>query len=130
MKGRPPKTNAQHALSGSNNGRIGETVSLDLKDPHIPPSHLSEDAQKQWRLIVPSISAGEADRVILCVLCTCLSRFYNEKVDSNGSQIVDEKERRSLTKTILDISDKFGMNPLSRQRSGISKKQLGVKQRP
>ncbi len=129
-RGRPRKTDAELSLAGSKNAKINQQTTGELLNPSIPPPHLSPDAARQWIHVVPSISAGEADRMILCVLCECLARFYNFKVDAKDNPIVDEKERRSLTKTILDISDKFGMNPLSRQRSGISKKQLGVKQRP
>lgn len=136
--GRPRKSNAEHELSGSKNGRVEQIESDELKNPDIPPPFLTDEAQRQWLHFVPNGKWGEMDRMILCILSTLLAKFYNEKVYGDespqiirGQPVVSEESRERITKQIMDISDKLGMNPLSRQRSGISlKKTGGIKTRP
>lgn len=130
---RQRKTNEEKELSGSKNTMRDQITSGELKEPQIPPPWMPTEAQRYWHHIVPTIEACEADRMILAILCTLNARFYNEKTYSEGPRlgecIVTEESRERITKQIMDISDKFGMNPLSRSRSGINKKTMGVKQR-
>ncbi len=134
MKGRPNKPNCELELSGSKNKRLGGIESSPLELATLPPGYLSSGAQRQWLLVVPPLaSAGiaqESDRMVLSLLCDCLARFYDNTVGEDKRPLIDERERSKILKQIIDISDKFGMNPLARSRSGVSKKTLGVKQRP
>lgn len=132
-RGRPRLPNSAHDLSGSKNARDDQITSGAMKYPDIPPVYLSDEAMKHWCTIVPGLVASEvakeADRSVLAMLCASLARFHDWTVNAENLPIVSELERRNLGKTILEISDRFGLTPLSRARSGISKKVSGVKQR-
>ncbi len=132
--GRPPVSNQKHGLTGSRNQRFDQIESGDLKDYFLPPFYLSDSAKVHWLAIVPGLvaqgTAKEADRTLLAMLCSQLARFHDTSVKSDGSPIIEEIERRNICKNIVELSDRFGMSPLSRSRSGISKKVSGIKQRP
>jgi len=132
--GRPRKPNEDHELTGSRNAKFGQIESGELKYPEIPPDYISEAAKLHWIAIVPELvaqkTAKEADRTLLAMLCSQLARFHDNTVKSDSSPSVTEIERRNIVKNIVELSDRFGMSPLSRSRSGVSKKVSGVKQRP
>ena len=132
--GRPRKPNESLDLTGSRNKKFGQIESGDLLNPESPPHYLSTDAKAHWNAIVPGLvqqgTAKEADRTLLAMLCSQLARFHDTSFKSDGSPTIEEIERRNICKNIVELSDRFGMSPLSRSRSGISKKVSGVKQRP
>ena len=132
-RGRPRATNEDLELKGSRNIKVDQIESQDLILPTLPPNYLSDAAKRQWILIVPPLVASgtvkEADRSVLAMYCADLAKFHDTTVDSDSNPTVDEKDRQRIGKRILDTSDKFGMNPLARQRSGINKKTAGVKTR-
>lgn len=134
MAGRPRKTNEELELSGSRNIKVGQIESGDLIHPEIAPSYLTSAGEEAWLEIVPPLVAAgtvkEADRTLLAMLCADSAKFHDTTVDSDGKPTVDEKERQRIGKRISDISDKFGMSPLARARSGVNKKTAGVKTRP
>ncbi len=133
-RGRPRATNKELELSGSRNVKVDGIESGAMIHPEIPPAFLSFKAQEQWSMLVPPLveagTAKEADRTVLALFCDCLARFYDNTAGDDKRPLIDEKERCKILKQIMDIADRFGMNPLSRARSGISKKATGVKQRP
>ena len=133
--GRPRKTNEELALTGSRNIKVDQIESEELRNPHMPPERLSESGKKVWAETVPPMiangTAKEADRGLICLYCHSVARFHDESINSETKEpSVSDTEKRNLAKTILDIADRFGMSPLSRARSGVNKKQSGIKQRP
>lgn len=133
--GRPRKDNETLALTGSKNLKHNQIESGALRDPEIAPDYLSEIAAQHWRSIVPELvlmaTAKEADRTLLAMLCAQLAKFHNDSIDpSTKLPIVPEIERRNICKNIVELADRFGMSPLSRSRSGVSKKVSNVRQRP
>jgi phage terminase small subunit len=134
IRGRPPKPNEALKLSGSRNAKANPVESPKFNPKELAPDYLTKEGKKHWDLIVPPLLASdmikEADRMVLGMLCADLAKFHDSSVDSEGKPTVDDKERQRIGKRILDTSDRFGMNPISRSRSGVSKKVTGVRQRP
>lgn len=133
--GRPRKSNAELELSGSRNAKKDQIESGEMHMPDIPPLYLSSVAMEHWRSIVPELcrmgTVKEADRSALARLCNLLARFYDSSINASTKEpTVSEIERRNICKSIQEIEDRFGMNPLSRSRSGVSSKVSGIKQRP
>ena len=134
-RGRPRHDNAALELSGSRNAKHGQIESGDIYQPNNPPDYLSLEARHHWAIIVPELArmgtAKEADRTLLAMLCSQLAKFHDTSINVETKEAnVPEIERRNICKNIVELSDRFGMNPLARSRSGVSSKVSGIKQRP
>lgn len=132
MRGRPRKSNDELLAQGSRNGRVAEIDSEVLSRDAVPPQFLPLKAVLFWFELLRCVPAPKlADVPLLAHWADLNERYYDRTIDPKTKlPTVDEKERARISKQIFEISDKFGMNPLSRSRSGVSKKTLQVKQRP
>jgi P27 family predicted phage terminase small subunit len=123
---RPRKTTDELKKTGSRNVKVDQLESGELVNPLHAPGYLEPAARRHWEELVPKlVDAGvakEADRTMLAVYCADLARFHENKHDSDGEPLVDEKERSRIGERLRKTAEQFGLTPLSRQRSGINAK--------
>lgn len=122
--GRPPKSQAEKALSGSRNlkPQVG-TQLCQMKTPEMPPQILKNKSAEMWEnFITPLAKAGillETDRIAATVIADCMGSLFETKEKDGVVIRVEDKERRLLSETLLDYLNAFGLTSRSREAMGI-----------
>jgi len=104
------------------------------------PDHLSEDAKKEWRRIVPLLeqrgTLSKADSAVLALYCETHSRWLQAKrdvaehgiivqttvLDRSGEQVTTRKQNPALKiaenaeRSLRAFLREFGMTPAARER--------------
>jgi P27 family predicted phage terminase small subunit len=100
--GRPRKTDLEHALHGTKPSKSTAKTQSDLT-ASVPkmPTHLTPDARKEWRRVLPLLmergSLTEADSAALSVYCETHARWVEAKRDV-------KKDGLTVSTTVLDSS--------------------------
>lgn len=137
-RGPAPRPSALEDLMGRPGKRAKNThePSFDALNPRSkPPAHLTDVAAKEWRRIVPLLSARglltQVDRVALEIYCEAYSTFvYCAKVmkekgiayktaNGNFMQLPHSNVKQGAINVIMTACARFGMTPSDRARMQV-----------
>lgn len=139
--GRPRKSDAEHALHGTKPHKsTAKTVSALPADEPEMPKHLTAEARKEWKRLLPLLlergSLTPGDSAALALYAETFSRWLLAKrdveehgltvstvvLDSSGQQVTNRKINPALRivenceRSLRNFLREFGLTPATRER--------------